>query len=310
MNLDLVASRPVSTISRRNSVYVQVPISSYPTGKTDGSISGDSLKENTPLRAPQMQSDSSLSALTSTSSQARKRKLSDAPQRAQKRSESGEVNVKKVKRAKAVPDTPDNADGMSRNAKDGKTVKKRTHLKESTEEFPNGAFYCHQCNKKRDISGGTLSILSKNSRPKARIKRGYNARTRTSRQTYRTTVARQNTARLVSKTDMAQTWTRSRVVEPQISRNGRRRSMSLARDSISSMHTWVLVIIWAYHSRRRCPKCKDECNCRVCRKSKGLEATGYVLRAGLLISHRLPVFQQSDPYCQEGGKVGSWAPCG
>ena len=27
---------------------------------------------------------------------------------------------------------------------------------------------------------------------------------------------------------------------------------------------------------RRCPRCQGDCNCRVCRKAKGLPATGYV----------------------------------
>lgn len=28
--------------------------------------------------------------------------------------------------------------------------------------------------------------------------------------------------------------------------------------------------------RFRCPKCRDDCNCRFCRKAKGLEPTGFV----------------------------------
>jgi len=39
------------------------------------------------------------------------------------------------------------------NKTQGFTKPTRTVESTATEEFPNGFFYCHQCNKKRDSSG-------------------------------------------------------------------------------------------------------------------------------------------------------------
>ncbi len=45
------------------------------------------------------------------------------------------------------------------NKTQGSTKPTRTEASATTEEFPNGFFYCHQCNKKRDFSGELRQAL-------------------------------------------------------------------------------------------------------------------------------------------------------
>ncbi|KAH9951550.1 hypothetical protein B0H21DRAFT_716488 [Amylocystis lapponica] len=147
MNPDSFAFRPAPISRRRSQVYVQIP-SSYSPNVKDGSYSGDSLKENTPLRPPRMNSDSSMSSLTTSSSHSRKRKLSDASGTVATRGDATKSNTKKAKLSTA--DNAGTATGDKAKAKKSSKTWKRAE--EATEEFPNGAFYCHQCNKKRDVS--------------------------------------------------------------------------------------------------------------------------------------------------------------
>lgn len=135
----MLSSAP--TPRRRLQVYVEIPPSPLtmhmrrnkpttddrPAAGSTVHVHGTSLKENAPLTA-----SSSTSTLNSN-----KRKLSDCDLAMS----MAAVETKKPKLAAKILDP---------NAK--KTDKVPA-------DFPNGFFYCHQCAKKRDVSGGCFTSL-------------------------------------------------------------------------------------------------------------------------------------------------------
>ncbi|CCL99094.1 uncharacterized protein FIBRA_01108 [Fibroporia radiculosa] len=104
-------------------------------------------------------------------------------------------------------------------------------------KFPNGFFHCHQCNKKRDPSDGVQCTFLTSARSAGRCKAKY--------------------CRACLKNRYAQ------VLEDIKKEDA---------SNVSKKDKGKHVANVGYHYK--CPKCRDECNCRVCRKAKGLEPTG------------------------------------
>lgn len=148
-------SRPAAAIERRQQLYVDIPPSPLHSSRADltgGSSAGSSLKENTPLLVSRTNSDSSITSLSSGPSRSSKRRLSDASQTMLGR--DGHTDSKKPKLTAAGSNmTKKRESSQERKRKENKTIQAAKKPLDSSSEFPNGAFYCHQCNKKRDMSG-------------------------------------------------------------------------------------------------------------------------------------------------------------
>jgi len=129
------ASSHQRSVKRANSAYIQVPSTALdldvyrPLNTPTQVAAGGNLKENTPLW-----SHSSSMGTTAPSATFNKRKHSE-----QDGSSSEVPSVKKVKTA-----APGSQIGV--NPLTGKPLV-------TSEDFPDGFAYCHQCNKKRDLRG-------------------------------------------------------------------------------------------------------------------------------------------------------------
>ncbi|KAI0320792.1 hypothetical protein OF83DRAFT_1081399 [Amylostereum chailletii] len=106
----------------------------------------------------------------------------------------------------------------------------------SSEEFPNGFFYCHQCAKKRDACEG-LQCTFKNtaSGPDLRCKAKY-----------------------------CKPCLRNRYGEDMEAVLQRGSNVKAKENDGHVREGYVF----------KCPRCNDNCNCRTCRKAKGLPPTG------------------------------------
>ncbi len=133
-----------SRLPKRPEVYVLVPHSPYSpyASETIGSRTADGSHHNlpTPLREHNMPiAESPLAVIK------RKRSEGNLGEREQR---APETNSKRPKVSTMT------------NKTQGSTKPTRTVASTATEEFPNGSFYCHQCNKKRDSSGDLrLSLI-------------------------------------------------------------------------------------------------------------------------------------------------------
>jgi hypothetical protein len=134
-NSSSISHTPMSGI-RHLQVYVEIPPSPLTLHRTKQKVTNGSSphvphvvsrKENTPITA------------TTSSTVSHKRKLSDR-----------DVTTS------VVPLEPD-LKAMKRNPEDGPT-KPRVKATDPCAEFPNGAFYCHQCAKKRDMNSAMPSV--------------------------------------------------------------------------------------------------------------------------------------------------------
>lgn len=128
---------------RRSQVFVEIPPSSVHSRHTisRSPISAvRDVKENTPLRPARINNKLIMAAQNGdTPSSARKRKLVDTEATSDDEEPLADIAKKPKAVAKAKPPP-------------AKKQKKATlsRAEEPTEEFPNGYFYCHQCNRKRD----------------------------------------------------------------------------------------------------------------------------------------------------------------
>ncbi|KAN0106968.1 hypothetical protein V8E52_010636 [Russula decolorans] len=128
------------------------------------------------------------------------------------------------------------------NKTQGSTKLTRTVESTPTEEFPNGFFYCHQCNKKRDSSVGlycTYKIRSSHS--VARCKAKY--------------------CKPCLKNRYGQ----------DLDEIKERGTDGQSTDAAAHDKTQGYIF--------KCPRCLGNCNCRGCRKAKGLEPTGNLTSA-------------------------------
>ena len=135
--------KPHPSVQRLNKAFVQVPaspqaLSSYQTFGTPSHVAASSkLKENTPLRPLQLGMNQQPSGSTSW-----KRKLSDRG--------SSSMIFDGVVVASKKAKLSFNTDGTTSGTKETQFA---SLSDKACPEFPNGFVYCHQCNKKRDVSG-------------------------------------------------------------------------------------------------------------------------------------------------------------
>jgi hypothetical protein len=130
-----------SRLSNPQDIYVLVPRSPYSLGSSEpiGTRTIDSARNPpTPLRESNMPSASPLTAVKRKRSKANFDELEQrAPETKSKKQKVSTV----TSRAKGATRPP------------------RIVASNATAEFPNGFFYCHQCNKKRDSSGEPRLVL-------------------------------------------------------------------------------------------------------------------------------------------------------
>ena len=130
---------------RQSQIYIEVPYSPYHRHSVS---SEQSLKENTPLRPSRTNSQAHMPIVGGDGAQSRKRKLTDDDQQ----DHSEDAMSSKAKKAKVAPALQ--SSGMGKAASSRKSNPKATGLADiSSDEYPNGYFYCHQCNRKRDRGG-------------------------------------------------------------------------------------------------------------------------------------------------------------
>jgi hypothetical protein len=129
------ASTPSSRPRKLSEVYVLVPHSPYSLSTSEAigtRTANDFHNPPTPLRVHNMQSASSTPGTI-------KRKYSEEiPNETELRVGAPETKMKRRK----VSATETKAQSATRAT--------HTEASNATPEFPNGFFYCHQCNKKRD----------------------------------------------------------------------------------------------------------------------------------------------------------------
>jgi hypothetical protein len=126
-----------SNPTKRSEVYVLVPRSPYSpcASETIGprTVNGSRHNPHTPLREYNMP-------------------VAEAPLTVIKRKRSeGNLDEMEQRAPEAKSKRPKLSSTINRTQ--GSTKHTRTVASTATEEFPNGFFYCHQCNKKRDSSG-------------------------------------------------------------------------------------------------------------------------------------------------------------
>lgn len=144
-------------VRRFSQVYVEIPPSPLHKSWTDStsalhvSTVSANRKENAPLQANNMfQTQPSTSG-----SQSRKRKLSESNS-----TNMVVVEIPALKKPKVAPGKKGADKPKATQTKTSAAVP-RGHPSEPSEEYPNGWFYCHQCNKKRDSAGERIYALSR-----------------------------------------------------------------------------------------------------------------------------------------------------
>jgi hypothetical protein len=130
-----------SRLSKSQELYVLVPRSPYSLGSSEpiGACTTDGpLNPPTPLRAYNMPSASPLTIIKRKRSEAN---FDELEQRAPETKSKKQKVSTMTSRAKSATRPP------------------RAVASNASAEFPNGFFYCHQCNKKRDSSGEPKLVL-------------------------------------------------------------------------------------------------------------------------------------------------------
>ena len=138
------ASQPA--VRRHSQVYVDVPHFRQPSSSTQSPAG--SLKENTPLRPSRTNTETQMSTLKAGGTASKKRKQHDETNG----SDSEELLTAKAKKQKVAVAPQPNGKSKVATAKPAKAATS-SPTDTISEEYPNGYFYCHQCNRKRDRSG-------------------------------------------------------------------------------------------------------------------------------------------------------------
>ncbi|KAH9036738.1 hypothetical protein EDB83DRAFT_2677915 [Lactarius deliciosus] len=148
------APTPSSKPRNRPEVFVLVPRSPYSEG-IGTRTANDFRNPPTPLRVHNMQS------AASTSVTIKRKRSEEPPNETESRVSAPETKTKRRKVSQADTKTQ----GATR----------ATHMVASnaTPEFPNGFFYCHQCNKKRDAALGLYCTFNNKTNLLARCRAKY-----------------------------------------------------------------------------------------------------------------------------------------
>ena len=137
---DSVGTRPLSSARRFYQMYVEIPPSPYRSPSKASRDATDKFKSQaSPLR---IHNDSAHSISSSTPSSLIKRKRStyDMDDILDLKVTREEVSMKKQKKSPGAK-----AEGLA-----NQDITDQTN---GDEQYPNGYFYCHQCTRKRDMSG-------------------------------------------------------------------------------------------------------------------------------------------------------------
>jgi len=220
------------------------------------------LKENTPLTAPRI--SMLQSASTSSSSLKRKASNSDSLSSGPADGTPSASNKKPKPTGTATPLKLSQINSPARNVESSSNA---------CPEYPNGWTYCHQCCKKRDLTGSFIVFVT--------AAASLTAQTATIHCTFveekhvkRSTVVKHQ--RCVAKYCKPCLQNRYGQDIEDLRRNkkwetGHIENAGYSFKCVSPLsHTTP-----ASEMSRRCPKCRDECNCPRCRKSKGLDPIGY-----------------------------------
>ena len=135
--------RPASQKRRRSQVYVELV--SLDRNTTGHSRSDEERKENSPLKPHDRHTGLPMALITPSG----KRKHSDGDV-----DDARDDVTPKAKKTKVYVEVPARSDS-DKKKKRVKTdtpqkVAQPSDARAASEEFPNGAIYCHQCGKKRD----------------------------------------------------------------------------------------------------------------------------------------------------------------
>lgn len=198
---------------RRSQLFVDIPHSALHASftPTTSPYKPGSLKENTPLHPLRTNSHIDMSTSSTAS---RKRKLSNDDSLEDFFEDSASTAPKKTKLSTSATTPPAAAKAKpSGKPKETKVVKEQNPNVPS-EEYPNGYFYCHQCNRKRDMSGTFASAAltlpaTLLTRPPQRV---FTAHTNERVPRVKLSDARPSTALPVSRTDTKRIWTLSSPV--------------------------------------------------------------------------------------------------
>ncbi|KIM45387.1 hypothetical protein M413DRAFT_442058 [Hebeloma cylindrosporum] len=215
--------KPHPSVQRLNKAFIQVPaspltLSSYRTFGTPAHVAASSkLKENTPLRPLQLGMNQQPSGSTLL-----KRKLSDRD------SSSLIFDGVLVPFKKHKPSST-----MNEITSSAKEIHPESLLDPACRSLSNGFLYCHQCNKKRDVSDVIRCTV---------VEKYY-------------TIKDKNIKERTCSNKYCKFCLKNRYEEDfevfKASTNGKNAGF-------------------------QCPRCRDICNCPRCRKSKGLEPTGFI----------------------------------
>ncbi|KAI9442810.1 hypothetical protein BJY52DRAFT_1216841 [Lactarius psammicola] len=214
---------PSSRPRNLSELYVLVPRSPYSLSASEaiGTRTANAFRNPpTPLRVHNMQSASSSTPATI------KRKHSEVTSN-ETESRVSAPETKMKRRKVAAPETKPRA-----------TRATHTVVSNATAEFPNGFFYCHQCNKKRDSALGLYCTFNiRTSNLLARCKAKY-----------------------------CKSCLKNRYGQDSDKIKGRG-IYGTSKETAGHDKTQGYIF--------KCPRCIGNCNCRGCRKAVGLEPTGY-----------------------------------
>ncbi|GBE81141.1 hypothetical protein SCP_0308670 [Sparassis crispa] len=236
-------SKPVSFMRKRRQVYVDIPPSPLHSSTRSARLehaSESSLKENAPLQPTPLPSDSSLTSLSSINSRPNKRKLSDASRQISGREELIVSNSKKPRVVTQATPKSDNVHASIQDqGKAAQKVKVATLSLDYPDETDDELFYCHQCNKKRVVTH-IIQCTAKKQPLKL------------------------HSQRCGAKYCRACLLNRYALELDDIKKAGEIGLSKNEKEKHVSGEGFYF----------QCPKCKDECNCRNCRKAQGLQPTG------------------------------------
>ncbi|KXN90851.1 hypothetical protein AN958_03505 [Leucoagaricus sp. SymC.cos] len=151
-------------------------------------------------------------------------------------------------------------------------------------DYPNGFIYCHQCSKKRDVTGTIYWIcciacpdLPRRNPvhlPRARPScqgQGQGPPAPSQGKTAPRTALRRQVLQILSQEPLRLRVRRSRCHSPCRQKGAGSHRLGRLHLQVHLFFSPSLPFLMRYF---RCPKCCDTCNCPRCRKSKGLEPMG------------------------------------
>lgn len=272
--MDNQATGSSSTIKPTLSLDVDTPLSSALSSPDTASVAGTPIsgtKGYTPFHLTEMETESSMTSLSSSTSPSSKRRLSDA---SDDRAEASGHQNKKPKVSAGTAGSTSSKKGLDKGSR--KTNKKKAAVKAplKTAEYPNGWFYCHQCNKKRDMSRKSCTQTERTPLTDPFYVEGLHC-------TMKDMSSHIQNARCKAKYCIPCLKNRyNKTIEELKMDTGADLTRKERERHIPNQPFLFRYVLPAYIHRifvesfGRCPRCQDDCNCRACRKAAGLPPTG------------------------------------